>query len=149
MQGDFQVRKKIKVDIPISNESVKEFLNGVNAKRSIRGVFNNKISGLTGKRGLTNNTEVVKDEDIMTLTKGQIFGEERFLEIFGRRDYDKKKALRDPQNQLGKLPKDNYNKEITSPYTVKCVSTYGELYKIDNHQFEDIVKNNSITLTAL
>ena len=36
----------------------------------------------------------------------------------------------------GKIPyntiKDNYKNEITTPFTVKCISTKGELYKIDN-----------------
>ena len=69
-KGEFQVRKKIHTDIPQTNDSVKEFLQGVTAKRSIRGIFNQKINNLTHKRGLTNSTEVLKDEDIFTLTEG-------------------------------------------------------------------------------
>ena len=88
MKGEFQVRRKICADIPVNDENYKEFLQGITAKRSIRGIFNKKINNLTNKRGLTNETKVLKDEDIFTLSAGQMFGEERFLEIYEKREQD-------------------------------------------------------------
>ena len=69
-KGEFQVRKKICTDIPVNDNNVKEFLQGITAKRSIRGIFNKRINNLTQKRGLTNDTKVLKDEDIFTLSEG-------------------------------------------------------------------------------
>ena len=57
-KGEFQVRKKIRTDIPTENEHVKQFLQGVTTKRSLRGIFNKKINNLTQMRGLTNSTEL-------------------------------------------------------------------------------------------
>ena len=124
-KGEFIVRKKIHADIPVANDSVKQFLQGVTAKRSIRGVFNQKINNLTHARGLTNSTEVLKDEDIFTLGEGQIFGEERFIEILERREHDKRNSK---QSAVGN--NDNYRNTIAAPFTIKCLSSVGELYKI-------------------
>ena len=56
--------------MPATNEQVKQFLQGVTAKRSVRQIFNNKIKNLTNQRGLTGSTEVMRDEDVFTLTEG-------------------------------------------------------------------------------
>ena len=69
-KGEFQVRQKIHTDIPIVSDSVKQFLQGVTTKRSVRGIFNNRINKLTHKRGLTNSTAAVKEEDVFTLQEG-------------------------------------------------------------------------------
>ena len=111
-KGEFEVRKKIKHVIPVEDETVKEFLCGKTAKRSIRGIFNHKINKLTAKRGFTNSTEVLKDEAIFTLTgqaledededvkpkvkdidkvfAGQIFGEERIVKVLELRERDRR-----------------------------------------------------------
>ena len=52
------------------------------------------------------------------------------------------------QTSVGGLVVDNYNTEITAPFTIKCVSTYGELYKITKQQFEIIVKKDQTTKKA-
>ena len=36
-----------------------------------------------------------------------------------------------------------------APFTVKCVSTYGELYKISNQEFEALFKKDEKTMKAL
>ena len=84
------MQKKIKFDIPRDKENVKDFLRGSSApaKRSVRGVFNSRISKFTTKRILTQNTEVIRDEDIITFTSGQIFGEERYIDIYDKREKD-------------------------------------------------------------
>ena len=81
VKGEFQVRKRISAQRPNQDTSYKEFLNGVSAKRSIRGIFNKRIGSLTHKRNLTTDNTLLKEEDIFTLSEGQIFGEERFCEI--------------------------------------------------------------------
>ena len=115
-------------------------------KRGIRGVFSHTIGALTVKRGLTNSTEVIKDEDVFTLTEGQIFGEERFLDIFEKREYDKKLCM---TKKTEHHTKDNYKKTMTAPFTVKCFSNVGELYKISNQEFEDLYKSHPSTLKPL
>ena len=54
-EGQFQAYRKTKTDIPdqVEHERVREFLQGKQAKRSVRGIFNNKIQRITTKRGLT------------------------------------------------------------------------------------------------
>ena len=58
------------------------------AKRSIRGIFNKRIGHLTHKRNLTSDKTLLKEEDIFTLSEGQIFGEERFCEIVAQKDQE-------------------------------------------------------------
>ena len=84
-------------------------MQGVTAKRSIRGIFNQKINNLTQKKALTNNTDILKDEDIFTLAEGQVFGEERFIEIYERREYDKRNVRSSKNFGAGG---DNYKNEI-------------------------------------
>ena len=66
------------------HERVREFLQGKQAKRSVRGIFNNKITRITKKAGLTLKVIHVGDEDISVLGQGQIFGEGRFIEVYNR-----------------------------------------------------------------
>ena len=56
----------------------------------------------------------MKDEDIFTLTEGQIFGEERFIEIHERKEFDKRKGKKDITV--------NYDEQIKAPFTIKCMS---------------------------
>ena len=100
--------------MPAANEQVKQFLQGVTAKRSVRQIFNNKIKNLTNQRSLTSSTEVMRDEDIFTLTEGQIFGEERFIEIHERKEFDKRKGKKDITV--------SYDEQIKAPFTIKCMS---------------------------
>ena len=85
-EGEFQASKKLKTDIPVQaeHERVREFLQGKQAKRSVRGIFNNKITRITKKAGLTLKVIHVGDEDISVLGQGQIFGEGRFIEAYNR-----------------------------------------------------------------
>ena len=68
LKGEFQVRKKIPAERPVNDQNYKEFLQGVTAKRSIRGIFNNRITNLTQKRSLTTNNKLLQEEDIFTLS---------------------------------------------------------------------------------
>ena len=143
------MQKKIKFDIPRDKENVKDFLRGSSApaKRSVRGVYNNKIGKFTTKRILTQNTEVIRDEDIITFTSGQIFGEERYIDIYDKREKDYRQArLKDEEYKPGK---DNYMKVFTAPFTIKCMSTEGQVYKISNHEFDALMKKDQRTLDLL
>ena len=70
--GQFKAIRKTKTDIPAKpeHERVKEFLQGTQAKRSVRGIFNNKINRMTQKRGLTKKTIHKGAEDVTILGKG-------------------------------------------------------------------------------
>ena len=62
---------------------------------------------------------------------GQIFGEERFIEIYERKEHDRR------QQKPGKrVEEKDYHNEISAPFTIKCVSSYGVLYRISFHEFE-------------
>ena len=134
-KGEFQVRKRIKTEMPATNEQVKQFLQGVTAKRSVRQIFNNKIKNLTNQRGLTGSTEVMRDEDVFTLTEGQIFGEERFLEIHERKEFDKRKTTK----PVGV----SYDEQVKAPFTIKCMSNSGELMVIALSEFEGLFKKDA------
>ena len=54
-EGEFQAYRKIKTDIPdqVEHERIRQFLQGKQAKRSVRSIITNKINKVTKKRGLT------------------------------------------------------------------------------------------------
>ena len=106
----------------------------------MRGVFNDRISKFTSKRILTQNTEVIRDEDIITFTSGQIFGEERYIDIYDRREKDYRLARLSGEEY--KPGKDKYAKQYTAPFTIKCMSTEGQIYKISNHEFDALMKRD-------
>ena len=84
---------------------------------------------------MTNSTAAVKEEDVFTLQEGQIFGEERFIEIFQRREHAKAN-----NKSVSEGVVDNMKSEIVAPFTIKCVSQHGELYKLTASEFEKITK---------
>ena len=85
--GQFSVSKKIETVQPAKDECdrVREFLLSPKAKRSIRSIFNNKISRVTKRPNLTQKMIHQQVEEISLLSSGQIFGEGRFLDAFNRK----------------------------------------------------------------
>ena len=144
--GQFQAIRKTTTDIPAKpeHERVKEFLQGTQAKRSVRGIFNNKISRITHKRGLTKKTIHRGNDDVSILGKGQLFGEGRFIEVYQRMVREEqrkgKEAAQRGAGQQMKLPLELEDDDSAkAPYTVKCVSMGGELSKIKGADFFRLV----------
>ena len=144
IKGEFQVRKKIPAQRPTQDQSYKEFLNGVTAKRSIRGIFNKRIGHLTHKRNLTSDKTLLKEEDIFTLSEGQIFGEERFCEIVATKDQESRNNKLDEQRSSIEI-----QKERTAPFTIKCLSSQAEVFKISNFDVLNMLKKDQLTKAAI
>ena len=78
------------------------------------------------------------------MAEGQIFGEERFIEILERREHDKRNSKKSALSNAN----DNYRNTITAPFTIKCLSSVGELYKIHSYDFENLIKKDINTKKA-
>ena len=143
ISGEFQVRKKISAEHPNQDQSYKEFLYGVTAKRSLRSIFNNRIGNLTHKRNLTTDSSLIQDENIFTLSEGQIFGEERICEILAQK---KRNAYYGHDSQYNQ---DETQREKTAPFTIKCISGQAEVFKISGLDFLNILKKDHQTKMAI
>lgn len=153
-RGEFEAVKKRKTPMPTRAEHVrvKEFLQGTQAKRSVRSIFNEKINRVTKKSGLTAVTTHVGEETVTFLGPGQLFGEGRFLKIFDRfqKELSKRAVPVESKQDQKKLPLEFADDaEMVAPYSVKCSSMTGEVLSIRGVDFYRLVLKDKATSQIL
>jgi hypothetical protein len=122
----------------------------VPGKRSVRGVFNNKIKNFTRNPTLTQEKGYSKELEVFSFGQGQIFGEERFfyieterrkiaaeketlLKISRQRNVEMSDQDKERLKQLEE--KDNLDRSTKAPYQIVCSSITGQLMKIPSSDF--------------
>ena len=117
------------------HETVNGFLSGFSAKRCVRGVFNKKIQSLTRNPNLTQQVEIVKYHELFNFGRGQIFGEERHIQLLQTKNAIDQINTRE-MTAVEKMAMYALKcREIKTPYTVQCNSLTGQLYKISAIEF--------------
>lgn len=135
------------------HERVREFLQGTQAKRSVRSIFNSKINRVTNKSGLTAITTHVGEETVTVLGPGQLFGEGRFLKIYERIQKEQMKsgvAGQVDKRADKKMPLEFEDDESSkAPYSVKCSSMTGEVWRIKGSDFYRLILRDKTTSQIL
>lgn len=141
-QGEFKgykhFRQPVRNDEGKQQRSVKDFLLGVTAKRSVRGVFNSKISSLTPNQALAQKMSVARDIEVFNFGTGQVFGEERQMEFATQKHSFKSEG--DKGSAKEGCPAHHHDQlkesDFLAPFKVVCASGTGKLVKIPLPEFQ-------------
>lgn len=91
---------------------------------------------------MTTDNKLLKEEDIFSLSEGQIFGEERFVAMALQKEQYARRS------KAAGISEDA-EQECTSPFTIRCITPKAEIFKIPNLDFLAILRKDRATKNSI